>query len=163
MLRISRGRQRVRFSAGFAPKPALWLSFRNFAQSLDRVSWVRAHAAKHLDYTHHDRGQNSSPPSPQYAIGSLEWQRQRPEENDHDATCQAGSTECAARRAFFSCRPCAKLRSGNHKTAFAAKPPENLTFPQKMRSLDRNSPRAVSCAHRAPRGEVQMACGQQLG
>jgi hypothetical protein len=37
-------------------------------------------------------------------------------------------------------RLCAKLRSGNHKTAFGAKPAENLTFPLKNTQSQRNSP-----------------------
>jgi hypothetical protein len=49
----------------------------------------------------------------------------------------------------FPLRRCAKFRSGNYKTAFAAKPTANLTFPQKKRSVSNATAPVVNCLGRA--------------
>jgi hypothetical protein len=43
----------------------------------------------------------------------------------------------------FPLRRCAKFRSGNYKTAFAAKPTANLTFPQKNARSQTQQPRSL--------------------
>jgi hypothetical protein len=53
-------------------------------------------------------------------------------------TCQAGSAECAAPPP--PTEQVHKLGSGNHKTAFGAKPAENLAFPYERLGLKHNNP-----------------------
>jgi hypothetical protein len=65
---------------------------------------------------------------------------------------------------FVPLRPCAKLRSGNNKTAFAARPAENLAFPHKKCSVSNATAPALSCAHAGLRynrrgaGRVSSRC-----